>query len=844
MAEVYRAKDTRLGRDVAIKVVSEALGGDGAFLERFDREAKLAASLAHPNVVALFDVGLQDGKPYFVTELLQGESLRERLAKGPIPLTKALEWAAQMAQGVAAAHERGIVHRDLKPENIFITRDGHVKLLDFGIAKLIETAQAATPHGLMDPTVSPSGSGTGTGMVLGTPGYMSPEQVRGDPVDARTDFFSLGAVLYEMLSGHRAFPAGPVVESGYAILHNEPEPLPTTVPGPVAQVVNRCLEKDLSKRFQSARDLAFNLELLRSPTGSTGPIAATLDGVPTEPAPWRRWFLRLGFLLALSGAVGVTYLSRRGSSQLVQVPTVEPITFRLGFVSAGRFTPDGRVVFSAAWDGEPSDVFVRAPASLEAQSLRMPGARLLDVSAKGEIAVAIHPVASTFNLLRYSPATLAVVPGAGGTPRELAPDVLSAAWSPSGELAAVRTLGSKRQLEFPLGTVIFETDGLLFSPRVSPTGDLVAVIHWQFGGSDELLLVSRNRQVTRLKTFPLVQDSPEKKGPLSLAWLPSGDEIWFQSEGAVWATSLSGATRLVYRGTEELRLEDISRNGTLLLRSTYAREEIGTLGPNAQREKSLSVLGAGDLAALSDDGTKVLFRERLEGGLVYLRTTDAAPPVKLGNGWSLALSPDDKWALVVTDDPKSPLSLLPVGAGAARTVVVPFANFGRGRWLQDNQRIVVMAQPEHEQMSLYVVSLDGGTPERISPAVTPYYFEVSRDDSMAAARALDGIIKLFPLQGGDPVSLPELGLEVVPIGWSSDGDLWVRELGGVPAHLLRFDVKRRRVVEERSVGPSDSTGVWHITYVQITPNGQHIAFDYERSFDRLLLVDGLVPRQH
>jgi eukaryotic-like serine/threonine-protein kinase len=178
MAEVYQAKDTRLGRDVAIKVVSEALGSDGAFLERFEREAKLGGSLNHPNVVALYDVGFQDGKPYFVTELLEGDSMRKRLATGPIPLARALEWAAQMAQGLAAAHERSIVHRDLKPENVFITRDGQVKLLDFGIAKLVEAAQASTPHSLMDETVSPSGSSTGTGMVLGTPGYMSPEQVR------------------------------------------------------------------------------------------------------------------------------------------------------------------------------------------------------------------------------------------------------------------------------------------------------------------------------------------------------------------------------------------------------------------------------------------------------------------------------------------------------------------------------------------------------------------------------------------------------------------------------------------------------------------------------------------
>src|SRR5450631_4160891 len=317
MAEVYRAKDTRLGRDVALKVMSEALGTDRPLMERFEREAKLAGSLNHPNVVALYDVGFQDGKPYFVTELLQGETLRERLAKGAIPLPTALDWAAQMAQGLAAAHERGIVHRDLKPENVFITRDGHVKLLDFGIAKLVEAVQPATPHGLMDPTVSPSGIRTGTGMVLGTPGYMSPEQVRGDAIDARTDFFSLGAVLYEMLSGDRAFRADSVVETGYAVLHNEPEPLPATVPGPVAQVVHRCLGKDPGRRFQSARDLAFNLELLRAPTGSAVPTV-TASATPKRPSPWRPWVWPLAATLAALGFAAM-YLVDRG--QRLPTPT-------------------------------------------------------------------------------------------------------------------------------------------------------------------------------------------------------------------------------------------------------------------------------------------------------------------------------------------------------------------------------------------------------------------------------------------------------------------------------------------------------------------------------------------
>ena len=308
MAEVYRARDTRLGREVAVKVVSETLGTDEAFVERFEREARLVGSVSHPNVVALHDVGVHDGKPYFVTELLQGETLRTRLAHGPVPLPIALAWATQMAEGLAAAHDRGIVHRDLKPENVLITRDGHVKLLDFGIAKVIAGAQEPQPpadtaaRDLLAETMASASSKTGTGVVIGTPGYMSPEQVRGDPVDARTDLFSLGTVLHELLSGVRAFPGASAVESGYAILHHEPQALPPTVPPAVAQVVRRCLEKDPGRRFQSARDLAFHLEALRSPT-----VAVTTAPASPVPGPRRRWWVAataLAVLRDLRSALG------------------------------------------------------------------------------------------------------------------------------------------------------------------------------------------------------------------------------------------------------------------------------------------------------------------------------------------------------------------------------------------------------------------------------------------------------------------------------------------------------------------------------------------------------------
>jgi TolB-like protein/Tfp pilus assembly protein PilF len=336
MAEVYRARDRRLGREVAVKVVSEALGADEAFVERFEREARLVGSVSHPNVVALHDVGVHEGKPYFVTELLQGETLRTRLAEGAVALDTALDWATQMAQGLAAAHEHSIVHRDLKPENVLVTRDGHVKLLDFGIAKVIAAAQEPRPiadtasHGLLEETMAAPGSKTATGLVIGTPGYMSPEQLRGDPVDARSDLFSMGAVVYEILSGRRAFPGASPVESGYAVLHQSPEPLPATVPPNVAQVVRRCLEKDPEGRFQSARDLAFHLQALARRT--------TVTEVVTSPrGAGRRRRLWLGAVVAIGLVTVAGFLwqsgrhrvgaERGGAPGLAATPSIAVLPF-------------------------------------------------------------------------------------------------------------------------------------------------------------------------------------------------------------------------------------------------------------------------------------------------------------------------------------------------------------------------------------------------------------------------------------------------------------------------------------------------------------------------------------
>ncbi len=831
MAEVYRARDGRLGREVAIKVMSEALSADGPLLERFEREAKLAGSLNHPNVVALYDVGLQDGKPYFVTELLQGDSLRERLAKGPIPVALALDWAAQMAHGLAAAHERGIVHRDLKPENVFITRDGHVKVIDFGIAKLVEAALEATPHGLMDETLSPSGGRTGTGMVLGTPGYMSPEQLRGDKVDARTDFFSLGAVLYEMLSSKRAFPGNSVVESGYAIIHKEPEPLPETVPAAVAQVVQRCLEKEASRRFHSARDLAFHLDLLRSPTGAVTPatLRSASSAVRRRPA-WWLWPV-VTTLAAVSMGLAA-YVVGRGSRP--PLPSVEMATFRWGRVSAGRFNQEGRVVFSAAWNGQPLEVFTRPAGSSDSQSLGLRDAALLAVSATGELAVLLHP--RLVDAVECG--TLAVASAAGGTAREVAEDVEYADWSSKGELAVVRVIGGKRQLEYPLGTPIFETTGWIVNPRISPNGEAVAFLHGEPAVPQQALVVDRRGQVRSLSSLTSLG------GGTGLAWTPNGEEVWVSTTDALWAGRFSEPWRLVYQGVYEMRIEDIASNGTVLVDAQDSRRDLLFVPAAGQPQRPLSWSDRTFLGALSDDGRSVLFSRFSDGSFTFIEPTDGSAPLKLGPGYALALSHDGKWALSRPDDYKEALSLLSVGPGAPKLLPLPGLDLAAARWLQDDKAIVFAGRPTaQKQFKLYRVALEGGVPKLVSnTVVNPHFLEPSKDEHFVAARDLDDVVTLFPLDGGPPVPLPELGKDMAPAGWTGTGQLWVRSLA-VPSHMLLYDIRSRHSLEERTIAPSDPTGVWRIPQVHITPDGRVVAFDYERSLGYLYLLDGLLPRR-
>ena len=344
MGEVYRARDTRLGRDVALKILPAAFASDPDRVRRFEQEGRAAAALNHPNIVVIYEAGSQDGVFYVATELLEGETLRERLAGPTLPVRKAIDYAIQVARGLAAAHAKGITHRDLKPENLFLTKDGLVKILDFGLAKRSGTKLPGThPTDLVTQPIE-----TDPGKVLGTAGYMSPEQVRGQVADARSDLFSLGVVIYEMVTGKRAFTGDSAIEVMNAILKQEPPELDAALPPSLDRIIHRCLEKKPEERFQSALDLAFALEAL---SGSASHAATVARSKSPGLWPW----LAAGVAVLVAGLAGIsagrTFFSH-------PAPAFTRLTFENGYLFRARFTPDGHnIAYSAAWNGSTGDIF-------------------------------------------------------------------------------------------------------------------------------------------------------------------------------------------------------------------------------------------------------------------------------------------------------------------------------------------------------------------------------------------------------------------------------------------------------------------------------------------------------
>ena len=838
MGEVYRARDPRLQRDVAVKVLPPAFASDPERLARFEQEARAVAALNHPNILAIYDVGTEGGRPYLVTELLEGETLRSRLDDEPLPLRQAIELAVQIARGLAAAHEKGIVHRDLKPANLFVSKDRRLKILDFGLAKLVGPgAPAESTIGVAH---------TQSGAVLGTVGYMSPEQVRGEPADARSDLFALGTILYEMVTGKRAFEAATAAETMTAILRSDPEPMHAPardVPPAVERITRRCLEKDPSQRYHSAHDLAFQLESALEGMGVPGVESAGARGRGTPAG----WLVPATLLLGITGGLlfGVPLGERKGS----EPPEFHRVTFRPGFVWSGRFAPDGRtIVYGAAWAGGSPEIFSTRPESPESRSLGLTDASILSVSKSGELAVLLR--AEYAGGWAYK-GTLARLPLEGGAPREILDGVLWADWDPKGaDLAVVREESGERRLEFPIGKVLYKTGGTIREPRFSPNGDRIAFLDHPIFGDDRgvVAVVDRAGKVTRLTEL--------WKSIQGIAWAPDGEEIWFSaaSEGptrGLYAVTRGGTTRTIARPPGSLALQDISRTGEVLLAEWTMRYGITGIMSTDRGEHDLSWLDWSAVRDFSRDGSLLLFTEGGEGGGpsygVYLRKTDGSPAVRLGEGETFALSPDTKWVLSIASGERPHPVLLPTGAGQPRPLASgPIRDYQNGTFLPDGASVLLLASEPGHGLRYYLQSVEGGEPRPVTPeGVNGFGFGshlVSPDGKSIVARGPDKEIGVWPLAGGSPKPVGGLLPGEFPIRWSLDGRHLVTALplnGRRRLQLARLELATGKRTVWKDLVPADAMGVTRIGNPMVSPDGTVYAYTYGSHVSDLYLVEGL-----
>ncbi|HKB71649.1 MAG TPA: protein kinase [Thermoanaerobaculia bacterium] len=807
MGEVYRARDTRLGREVAVKVLAAGTTDSAERTLRFEREARAASALNHPNIVTIHDIGEEKGTTYIAMELVDGTTLREGAA-GALPPKKILDIAVQIADGLAKAHAAGIVHRDLKPENVMISKDGYVKILDFGLAKLVE-AKAGDGSDL--PTSAPTA--TREGMVMGTVGYMSPEQASGLAVDFRSDQFSFGAILYEVATGRRAFQRNTAAETLTAIIREEPaaiEQANPRAPAPLRWIIERCLEKDPEERYASTKDLARDLARLRQRL----PEATSSGETPAIAAP----------------------------RDAEAVRNFQRLSFRRGTVLSARFAPDAQtVIYGAAWEGSPFRLFSTRRESPESSALMLPDAEILSISSTGMMAISLdRHWAGRFMWT----GTLAQVSILGGAPREIEDDVQGADWGPDGELAIVRTVSGKHRLEYPINTVLYETAGWISHARVSPDGERVAFLDHPVPGDDggSVVIVDRSGQTSVLSAGWITA--------YGLAWPRHGREVWFTATRAgvaraIWAVSLSGQERLLLRALSELTIQDVSGDGRILITSDNGK--VGIIGqpPGQSHEKDLSLLDWSRMRDLSADGKMLLFDETGEGGgangAVYLRKADGSPAVRLGDGLAKQISPDGKWVLSVTLTPSRRIVLLPVRTGKLREIDSHGITPHEAIWTPTPGRILVTGNEPGRGGRLYVQDLDGGPPTAITPeGMGEGLGPISPDGKWVVAQGVDHAFYLYPLEGGEPKAIPGLSPDDRPICWTPVGqDLYVFRRGTLPSPVFLLELATGRKQPIKELMPPDSAGVVEIISVHVTPDAASYAYSYHRILSDLFLVEGI-----
>jgi serine/threonine protein kinase/Tol biopolymer transport system component len=887
MGEVYLAEDTRLGRKVALKLLPTDFTIDEKRVRRFEQEAQAASRLNHPNILTIHEIGQEDDFQFIATEFIDGQTLRQRLSSARMELSEALDVAMQAAGALAAANEAGIVHRDIKPENLMLRRDGYLKVLDFGLAKLSERQASADTDAPTRVEVT-----TEPGVVMGTVRYMSPEQARGLDLDARTDIFSLGVVLYEMIAGRAPFDGATMSDIIAAILKEEPVPLrqyAPNVPAELEWVLKKSLAKDREERYQTCRELYIDLKRLRqelelqsklegrttarlkSDATSIGQDTNNLlHEVVTDDADGLaqpRWTVsRAKAFVAAAAAIVIfsliSFYAGWKSAPPPSPPTFHQLTFQRGTISTARFTSDGQtVIYSAAFDGKPMGLFTSRLDSSEAKSLKIPvdgsTTSLLSISLTGEMAILLDCEDSRGRCVN---GTLAKLDVAGGTPRELQDHVYDADWSPDGkDLAIVRAVEGKYQLEYPMGTVLYRSPGGIGTMRVSPKGDMVA-----FTESPFLDLIGISLVVMNLKGERRIL-SEGWTGVNGIAWAPNGEEIWFAAASnrvtAIHAVSLSGRDRYLYEAPHNLSVQDISRDGRFLIYrgAPSGRILVGST-TGAEKERDLTGYDWSTSADISTDGKNLLF---YEWGIavgstpkVYLRKMDGSnDPVRLGDGKALALSPDGKWALTLQqratkESSTSQLVLLPTGSGEEKKL--PPGNiieYSYASWFPDGKQILFTGLEADHTLRSYVQDIASGEIRPITEegiialSVSP---DGKRIVVWAPDQSPDGKYYLCAVNQAEPLSgipIPNLDLGEIPIQWSADSRaLYVRGGTDIKTQIYRIDLTSKRRQPVKEIAP-DPVGLFGIEVnpggVQVTRDGKSYIYTYWTTFRDLFLVKGL-----
>ncbi|HET7294637.1 MAG TPA: protein kinase [Vicinamibacteria bacterium] len=884
MGEVWRARDTRLERDVAVKVLPRGVARDAEALARFEREAKAVAALSHPNILAIHDVGTHDETAYAVMELLEGEDLRERLGSGAVPPARTLEYAVQIAQGLAAAHERGIVHRDLKPENVFLTKDGQVKILDFGLAR------QARPPSADDDTNTPTLSRqTSAGLVVGTMGYMSPEQVRGQPVDHRSDIFVFGCLVQEMLVGAKVFRQETGAETMVAILRNEPadlpEPVRSALPG-IEHVLRHCLEKRPEDRFQSTRDLVFALKSV-GPAGSDSGRARTRA---SAEAPGRRR-LAAAIPWALAGAVlGALAAHRLSSPASVDPPRIRRLTFS-GADSEPSASPDGRLVaFTSRRDGI-SRIWIKQLAGGGEAALTAGPDRLPRFSPDGSSVLFVRDEGTAQSVYR-----IALV---GGEPRKLVHDAVDADWSPDGRAIAFvrpraepgRTFAGVHVADAQGGKErrLAETENAsFFGVRWSPDGRTIGVtratvastslragvtlfdarsgaersldgggvrpvsaLAWQ-GGGEALVLARSENQLGNLTAAPsrVVARAVRGESERMLFWatdlFPAGG-----NSNVLPVFDVVGPGRLVFDAIEEhqalreVPLGPASSAGGLL-----------TAGRSIDRQP-----------AYAPDGEHVVFSSNRSGNLdLWLVSTRTRAARQLtddpADDWDPAFTPDGRqivWSSsrsgnleiwIAERDGSGARQLTHGGQGAENPTVAP-----------DGWVVYTDDNPSADFRGIWKVRSDGSAARRLlaGPHSNP---EVSPDGRLALAVQTDPVglrnrIRVVEVESGRIVPFAievayRLDSPNIVLGrarWSPDGKaiafVGIDTAGRTGVFLQDFTPGRDSAASRRSVAGFASD---HVTEsFGIAPDGRRLTLSTLEQFASLLLAEGVpgvdVPRR-